>query len=88
MGCVKLVIPETGFVGEEKFRLSPDGGGFWNWVSTNQNHRRRSVLTENWSKDLERSGLDVAFGEGHGNMIFLVHKNMVILIVFTGGGCL
>ena len=45
-------------------------------------------FNENGSKDLERSGLDVAFGEGHGNMIFLVHKNMVILIVFTGGGCL
>ena len=37
---------------------------------------------------ISRSGLDVAFGEGHGNMIFSVHKNMVILTIFTGGGCL
>ena len=29
----------------------------------------------------------MAFGEGHGNMISLVHKNMVILIIFTGGVC-
>ena len=28
----------------------------------------------------------MAFGEGHGNMISLVHKNVVILIIFTGGG--
>ena len=28
----------------------------------------------------------MAFGEGHGNMIFSVHKNMVILTIFTGGG--
>ena len=28
MRCAKLVVPETGFVGEEKFCLSSDGGGF------------------------------------------------------------
>ena len=28
----------------------------------------------------------MAFREGHGNMISLVHKNMVILTIFTGGG--
>ena len=27
MRCAKLVVPETGFVGEEKFCLSSDGGG-------------------------------------------------------------
>ena len=27
MGCVKLVIPETGFVGEEKFVFHQTGGG-------------------------------------------------------------
>ena len=45
-----------------------------------------SAIYEMGLNKISRSGLDVAFGEGHGNMISLVHKNVVILIIFTGGG--
>ena len=71
MRCAKLVVPETGFVGEEKFCLSSDGGGLKlgpnqpksspevrltkNWVPTNQN-RRPGLIGQDVKKSLTGGG--------------------------------
>ena len=54
MRCAKLVVPETGFVGEEKFCLSSDGGGVWNWVPINQKSSPEVRFNGNWLKNLEK----------------------------------